>query len=356
MALLFLSILISFAASHSGRVEESPPPSLSLMFWNVENFFSPGEMEGKAWTPRRFNAKCNAVAKTILLAGETYGGIPDFVGLAETGDAAVLRSLVHSTVLRKLDYGFIHYDSPDRRGIDCALMYRKSRFEPERSRPCHLYDSVGNILPTRDILLVEGRMAGGLLLAVLVNHHPSKIGPSSGSARKTAMYRLAGLADSLKAAGIRHIVAVGDFNDQVATAPSLKKGDSNPGTIKFQGKWEVIDGCPLLEGLEGEVFIYNSPHLSTKDAGYGGEKPFRTFSGPRYAGGVSDHYPIFLKLIPSEPDRQAGSSGIPRPPLYNAAGLPRLRAGILPVQTRYEDVRMWSCRRANGTPGRRRTR
>lgn len=303
MARLFLLIILSFAACHPGRVEESPQPSLSLMFWNVENFFSPGKMEGKTWTLRRFISKCNAVAKTILLSGETYGGLPDFVGLAETGDAAVLRSLVRNTVLRKLDYGFIHYDSPDRRGIDCALLYRKSRFEPESSRPCHLYDSVGNILPTRDILLVEGRMEGGLRLAVLVNHHPSKIGPSSGSARKTAMARLVGLADSLKAAGFRHIVAVGDFNEQVATAPSLKKGDRNPGTIKFQGKWEGIDGCPLLEGLEGEMFIYSSPHLTTKDAGYGGEKPFRTFSGPRYAGGVSDHYPIFLKLTPSGPVR-----------------------------------------------------
>ena len=269
------------------------------MFWNVENFFGPGEMEGKTWNHRRYYAKCNAVAKTILLAGEAYGGLPDLVGLAETGDAGVLVSLVRSTVLRKLDYGFIHYDSPDRRGIDCALLYRKSRFKPEVTHPCHIYDSAGNIMRTRDILLVVGRLEGGERLAVLVNHHPSKIGSSSAVARKMAMARLTGLADSLREAGVRRLVAVGDFNEQVGSAPSLKRGDNNPGTIKFQGKWEKIDGCPLLEGLEGEEFIYSSPHLSTKDAGYGGEKPFRTFTGPRYTGGVSDHYPIFLKLIAS---------------------------------------------------------
>jgi len=292
------------------------------MFWNVENFFAAGAFEGHSWSKTRFYGKCNAMAKTILLAGDSYGGLPDLVGFAEVGDASVMKALLYSTPLRKLDYSFVHYDSPDHRGIDCALLYRRSRFRLVNSKPCHLYDSSGAIMPTRDILLavLEPRTDNPEPLAVLVNHHPSKVGSGSGNRRRIAMNRLRFLADSLKAEGYSHIIAVGDFNDVVRSAegvdsgkggsefpglarlhnrsaipmslrPGTPKPPSPPGTIKFQGKWEQIDGCPLLEGLRAEEHIFAPPQLLTPDS-YGGEKPRRTFSGPRYIGGVSDHLPV----------------------------------------------------------------
>ena len=304
---------------------------INLMFWNVENFFAPGEFEGHAWSRSRFYTKCNAVAKTILLAGDEFGGLPDAVGLAEVGDAGVLKALLYSTTLRKLDYSYIHYDSPDRRGIDCALLYRRSRFRLLNSKACHLYDSTGAIMPTRDILLavmetrqgatagVPGdRQEGGPgpeecarpdTIAILVNHHPSKVGAGGEERRRIAMDRLLFLADSLQNAGVRRIVAVGDFNDQVVPADRCSRGSgvngfsphgraagtAPTGTIKFQGRWEKIDGCPLLEGLTAEEHIFAPPHLLARDS-YGGEKPRRTFSGPRYLGGVSDHLPVFYLI------------------------------------------------------------
>jgi len=133
-------------------------------------------------------------------------------------------------------------------------------------------------------------------LAVLVNHHPSKLGADSNQRREIAMNRLLELRDSLKSEGISRIVAVGDFNDRVEPANGVQPAYHAKGTIKFNGEWEKIDGCPVLEGMDAVEDIFDPPHLSTKDAGYSGQKPLRTFSGPRYLGGISDHYPIILDL------------------------------------------------------------
>ena len=273
--------------------------AIIVYFWNVENFFAPGEFPDHAWSKTRFYTKCNAVAKTLLLASDSYGALPDVVGFAEVGDASVLKALLGATPLRKLDYSFVHYDSPDRRGIDCALLYRRSRFRLLNSKPCHLYDSTGAVMPTRDILLVVlvGREDGDTL-AIMVNHHPSKVGSGSDDRRRLAMDRLRYLADSLQAAGVSHIIAVGDFNDAVTPAAGVERQARNqepPGTIKFQGKWEQIDGCPLLEGLRAEERIFAPRCLLSRDS-YGGEKPRRTFSGPRYLGGISDHLPVIWRV------------------------------------------------------------
>lgn len=349
------------------QVESAIAPAkedtLRVMFWNVENFFREGEFEGHNWSKRRFYSKCAAVAKIILLSGDYFGGLPDIVGFAEIGSIDVLKTLIYTTPLRKADYSIVHYDSPDSRGIDCALLYRRTRFRLLSSKPCHLYDSDGHIISTRDILLavLEQRIENSMPLAIktsntplaiLVNHHPSKLSKSSQGKRQTAMGRLRFLVDSLKAEGVGQIMAIGDFNEEVDSPANLQicniketqtsktgalkvdrigepkvskelqadnvkkawpKNNTSPynrsfpeshaiakfyavpGTIKFQGGWEKIDGCPILEGLEGREYIMALPQLSVKDS-YGGVKPRRTFSGPRYLAGVSDHYPIFYLI------------------------------------------------------------
>jgi hypothetical protein len=337
--------------------------ALRVMFWNVENFFREGEFEGHNWSKRRFYSKCAAVAKIILLSGDYFGGLPDIVGFAEIGSIDVLKALIYTTPLRKADYSIVHYDSPDSRGIDCALLYRRTRFRLHSSKPCHLYDNSGDIIPTRDILLavLEQRNENSMMnegktsntpLAILVNHHPSKLGKSSQGKRQTAMDRLRFLVDSLKAEGVGQIMAIGDFNEEVESPANLQicniketqagktgalkvdrigepkvskelQADNGrkawpknntllcnrsfpeshdmaklyavPGTIKFQGRWEKIDGCPILDGLVGREYIMALPQLSVKDS-YGGVKPRRTFSGPRYLAGVSDHYPVFYLI------------------------------------------------------------
>lgn len=291
--------------------------SLKVMFWNLENFFdwrndstSASDTEfssrgARRWTRKRFYAKCNAVAKGIL-----WAGTPDVVGLAEVENAFVLKRLLSETALRKLDYRIVHFDSPDPRGIDVALLYRASRLELADARPCHLYNPDSTVMATRDILLVQFRTPGGADFAFLVNHHPSKYGGAdvSGPRRQRAVGRLKELADSLHSAGIMQILAMGDMNDTPdnpvyrTLEPSLHNlaeplHRQGQGTIKYDGAWELIDmffASP--DAGTGPMQILQIPFLITRDASHAGTKPLRTYSGPRYLGGVSDHCPIWIAL------------------------------------------------------------
>ena len=329
--------------------------TLQVMFWNVENFFdwrndstTVSDLEFSAagerhWTWKRFQAKANAFAKALFWVETETGRLPDIIGLEEVENAFVLRQVLQKTALRKLDYKYVHYDSPDRRGIDVALLYRSSRLELLDSKPCHLY-AADTVMATRDILLCMFKRAGPLVMpdplsfAVLVNHHPSKYGGAAESEprRRIAVERLRFLADSLAAVGLDRIIAGGDFNDtpdnpvfgllEPALAPMhmdlFRRGR---GTIKYDGKWDLIDhiyvspalavaptSASTLESFSGDVGrqtdkagapwtrarmqILRIPFLLTRDTVHSGEKPLRTYTGPRHTGGVSDHLPVLLEV------------------------------------------------------------
>lgn len=360
------------------------------MFWNVENFFdwrndstTVSDREFSAagerhWTWKRFQAKANAFAKALFWVEAETGRLPDIIGLEEVENAFVLRQVLQKTVLRKLDYKYVHYDSPDRRGIDVALLYRSSRLELLDSKPCHLF-SADTVMRTRDILLCVfkrvcfpvlpdldresvaffqqfpgqagndgmGRCGQDDAFAVLVNHHPSKYGgvAESEPRRRIAVERLRFLADSLAALGIDRIIAGGDFNDtpdnpvfrllEPALIPMhMDFYHRGLGTIKFDGKWDLIDHVYVSPSLAGEPMIprpsdssggtveqqtdrqpsrhanaadrepsacarmqiLRIPFLLTRDTAHSGEKPLRTYTGPRHTGGVSDHLPILLEV------------------------------------------------------------
>lgn len=296
---------------------EGEPDSLRVLFWNVENFFdwradstSTSELEfssrgEKRWTKRRFRAKSNAIAKTLL-----WADLPDVIGLAEVENRFALKKLLEETALRKLDYRIVHYDSPDRRGIDVALLYRASRLELTGAKPVHLYEADSTLIPTRDILLAEFRPSGGgRPIAFLVNHHPSKYGGDKSDRRARAVGKLKALADSLLSAGTARIVAMGDMNDTPANPvyktlepelenlaePLHRQGE---GTIRFEGDWELIDMFFVSPAAgAGPMQILHPPFLTVPDKAHGGTRPLRTYSGPRYLGGVSDHRPIAIKLV-----------------------------------------------------------
>lgn len=280
--MIILTLLLGCSVRAFSRTEPGfPTDSLLVVFWNVENFFDyRSDSKPQYWTKGRFHAKCDAVAKTLLRIADRYGRLPDAVGFAEVENAFVLKQLVSTTALRKLDYRIVHYDSPDHRGIDCALLCRRSTLPLRRSAPAHVPDSAGGILPTRDILV-----AGFDSLTLLVNHHPSQIGGKS-DRRERARSRLRALTDSLRAAGQRRVLAVGDFNEDL--------WNDGRGTIKYNGQWEKIDGH-FAEGFSRvREEVFDDPLLLEQDAAFGGRKPRRTFVGPRYRGGVSDHLPVVI--------------------------------------------------------------
>ena len=301
----------------------SPGDSLSAMFWNVENFFdwrndsttvSDTEFSSRGerrWTWKRFQAKANAFAKALFwIEGET-GRLPDIIGLEEVENAFVLRQLLQKTALRKLDYKYVHYDSPDHRGIDVALLYRSSRLDLLDSKPCHLFAS-DTVIATRDILLCVFReKPQEERFAVLVNHHPSKYGGTAESEprRRIAVERLRFLVDSLVTIGIDHVIVGGDFNDSPDNPvfrllePSLTPMHMDLyrrglGTIKYDGKWDLIDHIYLSPAWAhlARMRILRIPFLLTRDTVHSGEKPLRTYTGPRHTGGVSDHLPVLLEV------------------------------------------------------------
>ena len=296
-----------------------------IMFWNLENFFdwhdgglndSDKEFSSygsRHWSRNKFYAKSRAVAKTLLWVADKEGNMPDVFAVAEIENRFVLKSLLDETILRKFDYEIVHYDSPDPRGIDVALIYRRSSLRLLHSSPIRVSDmntaSGTMALRTRDILLAEFLRENGDSLAILVNHHPSKYGGGDTDwRRKAALGRLKAVKDSLEVSGYKYVVATGDFNDTPENTvfdgaddmvnlalPLSLRGE---GTIRFNGRWELIDMFMVTPSLRDWVTmdILHVPFLTVWDNTHSGDKPLRTYSGPRYIGGVSDHCPILLRI------------------------------------------------------------
>lgn len=309
---LILCTLCTMAAACEER------DSLLLVFQNLENFFDfkddgtgPSDRDfssggTRRWTKRRFYIKCGAVAKTMLWTGGDTGRPPDIFAMAEVENDFVLRSLLHSTALRKFPCSAVHFDSPDHRGIDVGLIYNRERLTLLSARPVRI-DSMA----TRDILVAVFAARRGDTLGVLVNHHPSKFGGAAASrpGRLRVMGTMLSVCDSLKGCGIERIVAVGDFNDTpdgeaflLIEGKLINKGlplhGAGEGSLRFEGRWELIDNClvsPCLDSLS-EMSVLRPGFLLAEDRAHGGFKPLRTYSGPRWLGGVSDHLPIMLKV------------------------------------------------------------
>lgn len=312
---LALTLIIS-ATTFCARINAQAQYNL-VLFWNLENFFDwtdggngDSDMEftpgGKRhWTARKFYSKCNAVAKSVLWISDEYGKLPDVIGLAEIENRGVLSKLINSTSLRKTGYKIVHYDSPDHRGIDVALLWNTGTMDLISSKPCHI-----DGLETRDILLVNlfDRRAQKER-AFIVVHLPSKFGGGKTAwKREKAAARLKAVADSVNAAGCSDITVMGDFNDtpdaeaftqlkEVLVNVSEPLSAQGLGTIRFEGKWDLIDMFWVTPEMARNVSmeIVRVPFLTVRDNVHSGIKPLRTYSGPRYLGGVSDHCPILLK-------------------------------------------------------------
>lgn len=361
---ILTSVLLLFQATTSGQQPTSEIYGIShytVIFWNVENFFdtrpdpykedknftSGGEMR---WNWKRFAAKRDALAKTMIAAQQEEPQMPAIIGLAEVENRFVLNQLLYETPLYLGDYRIIHKDSPDRRGIDVALLYRKELFRPLQSRFLTVETTFTNdvnrqtaiqqetrqtamqqepfdtsITPeySRDILYVKGVLHDLDTIHLFVNHWPSKYGGEkvSGPKRKWAATLLANICDSILDKNPRsNILAMGDFNDtpeaelfgileklKMLEQNKAQKGESIiKGTIKYQGIWERIDhffvSPNLLDNNEpvsitpAQFTIVVSSHLLERDRKFTGVKPRRTYIGPRYNGGLSDHLPIILKI------------------------------------------------------------
>lgn len=309
------------------------------MFYNVENLFDTDDDSttideeflpkgDRFWTNKKFYLKLNRISQVIMAAGQ--GNLPTLIGLSEIENQKVLDLLIYKTPLGNLGYKIVHQESPDRRGIDVALLYRKDLFTPIHYRTYSVKNPNDDQFKTRDILYLTG-ITGADTLHLFVNHWPSKYGgvletkPLRALAASTLRIAIDSILQSNKNS---KVIIMGDFNDSPfdesmtkylrALEPmdsiqnqeiynlAYRKAKENKGSNKYQGKWELIDQIivsgALLTAKHGlytnlESFqIFDAPFLLEEDKNYLGNKPFRTYLGFRYNNGFSDHLPVLLDL------------------------------------------------------------
>lgn len=336
---IFAFILFSFNFSLNNRITAQNPEKIRMAFYNVENLFdtindpltnddefTPGGM--KSWNFGRYLDKLDHIYKTITAIGEWDP--PALVGFCEVENRSVIYDLVSKTPFIKNGYEIIHQDSPDKRGIDVGLIYHPKLFKPISFKAIRVDITKDSSSTTRDILYVTGKIFKEDTVHVFINHWPSRSGGQSKSEprRIIAAETLRLHVDSiLKLNSLANIVIMGDFNDEPGDKSIYEslsaKGDSiqqnakdlyngmyayfkkEIGTEKFQEHWHCLDQIIMSYSLLNKKnsvtmsspTIFKAAWLIEPDEKYLGDRPYRTYAGPKYTGGYSDHLPVYVDLI-----------------------------------------------------------
>ncbi len=339
---LFLSILsITVSFGQNSKTYKIN----TIAFYNVENLFDFEDdpltfdddrtPNGKDhWTEEIYNAKLKNMAQVISEIGkDVTETTPAIIGLCEIENRRVLEDLVNQEPLLNKDYGIIHFDSPDRRGIDVALLYRKKLFTPTQYKAHELIiydnDDSSKRVFTRDQLVVSG-ILDGEKIHFIVNHWPSRRGGEERSRHKriNAAKLNRQIIDSLFSEDpYAKIITMGDFNDDPSNSSikeilkaKRKKEDLklkelyNPmeemsrkglGTLAYRDQWNLFDQMIISTELIKKDYtgyrfykaeIFNKEYLINSKGRYKGY-PYRSFVAEGYTGGYSDHFPVYLYLI-----------------------------------------------------------
>ncbi len=337
---LFLLLPI-FLFAQKLKSHEYERTYMRIMFYNVENLFdiyddslkrddeftSTGK---KYWTKRKYKKKLNNISKVIIAVGQWEA--PEIVGLCEIENRIVLEGITKRTALKKIPYRIIHKESPDKRGIDVALLYRKDKFtviDYEALRVVFPFDANR---PTRDILYVKGYNTKKDTLHIFVNHWPSRWGGQTETDRKRVYVAsvLRKKTDSLFNVDINpKIIIMGDLNDYPDNNSLIKTLEAKTnfdninnkelynlayymqnvkgeGSHKYEGKWGVLDQI-IVSGIlldknqklrtsPDDAHVFNAPFLLERDENYTGYRTFRTYIGFRFHDGFSDHLPVYIDL------------------------------------------------------------
>ena len=341
---LFIILLFQICISFSQK-NEKKYTIRTIAFYNLENLFdtindlsindeaSP-MMELKFNRSKVYWDKIDKLASTIAQIGlEEAKTSPAIIGVSEVENRSVLEDLIKSKHLIQKKYGIVHYDSPDKRGIDVALLYQKKYFKPlhhEVFNP-NIYKNNRKVF-TRDQLLVSGYLDDELI-HIIVNHWPSRSGGEAKSRplREKAAYQNIKIIEKIRAKEENaKILTMGDFNDDPNNTSfkkilKTKRKKKNVGindiynpyenlhrkgfnTLAYRDNLNLFDmiliSLPLIDTGEKDfstykmykAMIFNKHFLSDKKGKFKGY-PFRSFSNGAYTGGYSDHYPVYMYLI-----------------------------------------------------------
>jgi endonuclease/exonuclease/phosphatase family metal-dependent hydrolase len=284
----------------------------------------------KAWDMEKYQKKLDDLAAVIRAIDKK--GLPEIIGLSEVENKKVLDDLIQTRILRKGEYGIVHYESPDIRGIDCALLYRMQDFRVISSRAIPVSFPFDSAETTRDILYVEGATRENERLHFFVNHWSSRWGGEKETEPKRIFCAVA-LRKEVDALLNREpgakIIIMGDLNDEptnrsvfeVLLANNKRKnaGDRElynlmydkhnihgEGTYNYRGNWNMLDHIivskAVIHGRGGLYCNYDSGRILKEEfMMFQNEEtrqlvPNRTYGGPEYHGGISDHLPVSVSL------------------------------------------------------------
>ena len=314
-----------------------------VAFYNLENLFDTQHDEGKNdyeylpdganhWTQDKYEKKLKNMARALADLGTDK--VPTgaaVIGVSEVENSHALDDLVAQQPLKQRGIRFIHIEGPDKRGVDCALLYNPRVFTPKKwfLQP-YVHDPGDDARPTRGFLTVQGEMAGDKL-TVIVCHWPSR--GATAHYRDIAGKQVRHLTDSiLSAEPDQRIIVMGDMNDDpdntsmakyLGAKRSMKEvehGDFyNPwwdvlrskgqGSLTYQGAWNLFDQIVFSRSLldvKGKkkyphltlytYHIFRRDYLIQQEGRYKGS-PKRTHSAGTWLNGFSDHLPTVSYLI-----------------------------------------------------------
>ena len=327
--------------------------SYIIGFYNLENLFDTEHDDGKndyeylpdganQWTDAKYEKKLKNMARVIRAMKDENKVWHAVLGVSEIENRHVLEDLIAQDAIADANFQIVHYDGPDRRGVDVALLYRPEVFKVLESKSIP-YDFNSQRIEfsmnkeeqerfrTRDILMVRG-MLGDEMFAFFVAHLPSRIGGKGNDLRSRGgeiMYEES-IRLQKEFPGIK-IVAMGDMNDNptddsmaVYMRGKEKLADVGPedffspfvsmlkagyGSLAYRGEWNIYDilvcnynlakapkgGLRIKPIVKKKYYgrIFHQPFMTQQDGPYAGQ-PFRTFSGGSFIGGYSDHYPTYI--------------------------------------------------------------
>lgn len=288
----------------------------------------------KNWDTQKYNDKMGKLAKVISELGRQHtNDNPAIMGLLEIENRQVVQDLISQPLLAKSDYGIVHFNSYDARGVDNAIIYQKKRFRPTETykKEIKIFDDEGKRVYTRDIIVMKG-LLDGEKIAVFMNHWPSR----SGGEARSLPRRIAAAAAlkeemdkaSAESPGIK-LIAMGDFNDD-PVSPSLRKhlgavgepselSDKSPyynlmtklykagvASLAYRDAPNLFDQIIVSKNLyspekmTGTYSVYKveifAPSYLVNSQGQWKGYPYRSWDGDRYTGGYSDHFPAVSVL------------------------------------------------------------
>ncbi len=336
--ILFSIIGCFFAGSlYSGNPATNDESNFKIVFYNVENLFDtlddPAKEDNeflptapKQWNSSRYMDKLTKIAKIMTHIGGNEW--PEVIGFCEIENRAVLADLVSKTDMKEAEYGIVHEESPDVRGIDVGLIYRKDAFTYQSHEAIPIVFPFAKEYKTRDILYVKGTVKGGTNVHLFVNHWSSRRGGlEKTEPRRTYSAEVLKKKTQaiLKEDPDAYIVMMGDFNDEPMNKSMSKvldagndktktKGFYNlmydkqvnkEGSYNYRGNWNALDQLIISYSFFADkglsishdgASIFKPEWILYHNKKYDYYTPNRTYGGNKYFGGYSDHLPVFLNM------------------------------------------------------------